>query len=156
MRIAILAALLVGVIEVQAVGDFRGVVELTSYGYTVQVYVNGNRIPLFKGGLSENVQLFSIDHPQKAKTAPQFHSVYCLKPGQNTIRVEYKQVAAGSVDAGLAVLPISLSMNSPGYSSSVFDFRLKKADSGRLETEFEIYDTMPATHTTQRVVRSPK
>ena len=151
MRIAIVTALVVGVIEAQAVGDFRGVVELTSYGYTVQVYVNGNRIPLFKGGLSENVQLFSIDHPQKAKTAPQFHSVYCLKPGQNTIRVEYRQVAAG-----LALLPISLSMNSSGYSSSVFDFRLTKADSGTFETEFDIYDTMPTTHTTQRVVRSPK
>jgi hypothetical protein len=100
--------------------------------------------------------LFSIDHPQKAKTAPQFHSVYCLKPGHNTIRVEYRQVAAGAVDAGLALLPMSLSMNSPGYTSSVFDFRLKKADSGIFETGFDIYDTMPATHTTQRVVRSPK
>ena len=31
-------------------------------------------------------------------------------------------------------------MNSPGYSSSVFEFKLKKADSGTFETEFEIYD----------------
>jgi len=59
MRIAILTALVVGVIEAQAVGDFRGVVELTSYAYTVQVYVNGNHIPLFKGGTSENVQLLT-------------------------------------------------------------------------------------------------
>jgi hypothetical protein len=151
MRIAILGALLVSFIEAEAGRPFRGVVELTSFGYAVQVYVNGKHLPLFKGGTSEMTQLFSIDHPQKAETAPQLHSVYCLKPGQNTIRVEYRQV-----DAGLAVLPMSLSMNSPGYSSSVFEFKLKKADSGTFETEFEIYDTMPVTHTTQRVVRSPK
>jgi hypothetical protein len=151
MRIAILGALLVSLIEAEAGAPFRGVVELTSFGYAVQVYVNGKHLPLFKGGTSEITQLFSIDHPQKTKTAPHLHAVYCLKPGHNTIRVEYRQV-----DAGLAVLPMSLSMNSQGYSSSVFEFRLKKADRGTFETEFEIYDTMPATHTTQRVVRSPR
>jgi hypothetical protein len=151
MRIAILGALLVSFIQAEAGRPFRGVVELTSFGYAVQVYVNGKHLPLFKGGTSETTQLFSIDHPQKAKTVPQLHFVYCLKPGRNTIRAEYRQV-----DAGLAVLPMRLSMNNPEYSSSVFEFTLKKADSGTFETEFEIYDTMPATHTTQRLVRSPK
>jgi hypothetical protein len=151
MRIAMLGALLVSFIQAEAGRPFRGVVELTSYGYRVQVYVNGKHLPLFKGGNSELTQLFSIDHPQKAKTAPQLQSVYCLKPGLNTIRVEYTQV-----DAGLAALPMSLSMNSPGYPSSIFEFKLKKADRGTFETEFEIYETMPAAHTTQHVVRTPK
>ncbi|HYN12098.1 MAG TPA: hypothetical protein VET51_05565 [Burkholderiales bacterium] len=152
MRIAVLGVLLAGLSgEAAAAGELRAVVGLTSYGYTVQVSVNGKQIPLFKGGSSEVVQVFAADHPQKERTVARFHSVYCLKPGRNSIKVEYKEV-----DASLAVLPMTLYMNSREYSSSVFEFTLQKATSGSFETQFELYDTMPAAHTTQRIVRSPQ
>ena len=155
MRIGALAAMFAGMFvgQVAAGEDLRAVVGLTSYGYTAQVSVNGKKLqlPHLKGGASEVVQLFAVDHPQKEKTVPELRSVFCLKRGQNTIKVEYKQV-----DARLAALPISLYMSAQGYSSNVFELTLPKAESGTFETVFEVYGTEPASHKTQRQVRRLK
>lgn len=154
MRVGVLAAIFAVLVGRVAAGeDLRAVVGLTSYGYTAQVSVNGKelRLPYFKGGASDVVQLFAVDHPQKGKTVPELRSVFCLQRGRNTIKVEYKQV-----DARLAALPISLYMSARGYSSNVFEFTLPKAESGTFETAFEVYNTEPASHKTQRQVRRPR
>ena len=98
---------------VGATEPLRATFTSTAYGYSVQVEVNGVTLPI-KVGLSDSVQLFARDHPQKAKTHPQFHHLFCLREGRNTLKITYKQNSGPP-----SLIPFSFHIMSPAYTESL-------------------------------------
>lgn len=119
-------------------------------GYSVKIEVNRVTIPFISGGGSETIQLFSIDHPEKSKTVPMWYPLFCLYPGRNAIKIQYKLT-----NPKKATPLLQFNMKSSAYKVDVFNFKPKDKKSGTIEAVFEIYDVMPKGYTTQHLKTKP-
>ncbi len=117
-------------------------------GYSIQARVNGQLIPNFTGGQSQAVQLFHVDHPNRAKLAAVdqesgFANLFCLQEGENEIDIEYQPAEPASF------MKLRFYMSSPTYSSAIFEFEQEERRAGSLTATFEVYAQMPEDHQTQ-------
>jgi hypothetical protein len=111
-------------------------------GYALKVEVNGVDLSLMRGGASQIVQLFAVDHPQKAKADERSLHLFCLKPGKNTLKVQFDRKSA---DTGSR---LRLYLRSAAYSVDIFDFTIAD-QKGSIDTTFEVFETMPAGYQTK-------
>lgn len=71
--------------------DIDAAIDCMAYGYQIKVLVNGKDLNMAGGG-SAAVRLFSEEHSMKAEAAPEIvERLFILKPGENTLRVEYNK-----------------------------------------------------------------
>jgi hypothetical protein len=117
-------------------GSFHATLGVNASAYAVTIKVNGVAVPTITGGSSQAVVLWASDSPTP--------DLACLRRGRNTIQIQYRRTAPGQ-----ALFPPNFYMKAPGYTRDVFYFEPKDTASGTINTEFELYETMPANYQTR-------
>lgn len=93
--------------------------QVMGYGYEVSVSINGKDMKV-KGGKSEASRLFSSTDSRISRAAESMKHLFVLKPGKNTIKIEYKKIADTNDDK--LVVEVKESMTKILY---VFEHKLE-------------------------------
>jgi len=127
--------------------DIRVTFGTNSAGYIVKARVNGVEIPDFNVKppyTSHGVQLYHLNHKIKDKLPREQKHLLCLREGRNVIEIEFKAVGNDHKND----LKINFWMNSVAYDKNIFYFEASGNKSGKIKSEFYVYDTMPQGYQT--------
>jgi hypothetical protein len=119
-------------------GTLAGI-DCFAYGYAVEVRVNGTKIGSITGGQSQSVTLMNRNDPDKAEAPPQFHELFVLNEGDNTIAVNFRKLAAD----GNNRLDFKLRLGMP-YAADIFAIDSSEKLVGQVERTFRIETAAPA------------
>ncbi len=136
--------------------NLRATFGTVANGYSVRATCNGRTLPDISGGQSQAVQLFHVDHPNRAKMEAdleiegsggdrKYLNLFCLQEGSNTLEIGYEPTAPSSLN-------LRFYLNAPNYTSPIFEFEQEERVAGTFSTNFELYQEMPEGHQT-RILR---
>ena len=158
VAILILFFVLTGVItslfneEICMAKEFDASLNVMGYDRDVTIKINGVHLSMIKGGGSELLQLFLADDP-KIKTLPpemppkmqqERKELFCLKKGENTIEIVFKEKGQPEFPSLFTV-----EIRSFNYKVPVLKY-VKNPDikKGNAKGTFKIYTDEPAGFTT--------
>lgn len=134
--------------EVCMAKEFDASLNVMGYDRDVTIKINGVHLSRIKGGQSHSVRLFLADDPE-IKTLPpamqqKMKELFCLKKGENTIEIAFKEKGQPKAPA-----PFTVSIDSGNYKVPVLKY-MKNPDvkEGNAKGTFKIYTDEPAGFTT--------
>jgi hypothetical protein len=154
VAILILFFVLTGVIttlfneDVCVAKEFDASINVMGYDRDVTIKINGVHLTRIKGGQSHSVRLFLVDDPKiktlTAEMQQKMKEMFCLKKGENTIEITFKEKGKPK-----APIPITVTIDSGNYKVPVLKY-VKNPDikEGNTKGTFKIYTDEPAGFTT--------
>jgi len=134
--------------EVCLAKEFDAALSVMGYDREVTIRINGVHIRKITGGLSQSVRLFLVNDPMIKTLPPEtqenMKDLFCLKEGENTIEIDFKE--KGEPEASI---PITVTIDSGNYQMPVLKyFKTPDVKEGSAKGTFEIYADEPAGFTT--------
>lgn len=120
-------------------GTLAGI-DCFAYGYAVEVRVNGTKIGRITGGKSQSVALMDRNDPDKAQAPEEFHDLFVLQEGDNTIAVNFRRLPAADAASHL---DFKLKLGMP-YEAQLFAIDSSEKPFGQVERAFRIEKAAPA------------
>ncbi|MDO8647563.1 MAG: hypothetical protein Q7R70_04055 [Candidatus Diapherotrites archaeon] len=106
-----------------------------AYGFEIKVLINGKYIGI-KGEKSESKRLMSTDHELAGMLSSELKNLACLKPGKNTISINYSKLKEADKNAKVTIEIRTEEQFKQGKFA--FKFENKGKPSGQIESVFEI------------------
>ena len=127
--------------------DFDASLNVMAYDREVTVKINGVQLKKITGGQSQSVRLFLADAPEIKEVSPQYKELFCMKEGENTIEISFKEKLK-SKDNMPSKLTISI--DSGNYKVPVLQYEVAAdVKQGEVKGKFLIYTVEPKGFTTQ-------
>lgn len=127
--------------------DFDAALNVMAYDREVTVKINDVHLKKITGGQSHSLRLFLADDPGIKEVVPQFKDLFCMKEGENTIEITFKEKLK-SKDSIPSQLTISI--DSGNYSVPVAKFEAgPEVKQREFKGKFLIYKVEPKGFKTQ-------
>lgn len=133
--------------EVVMAQDFDASLNVMAYDREVTVKINGIQLKKITGGQSQSVRLFLADAPEIKEVAPQYKELFCMKEGENTIEISFKEKLKSKDN-----LPskLTISIDSGNYKVPVLQYEVAAdVKQGEVKGKFLIYKAEPKGFKTQ-------
>lgn len=134
--------------EVCLAQEFDAALNVMGYDRDVTIKINDVHLTRITGGMSQSTRLFLTDDPRlkdfPSEMQTEMKQLFCLKPGENTIEISFKEKAQTQ-----AFNPITITIDSSNYQVPVLKFA-KNPDikEGSAKGTFTIFADEPAGFTT--------